>query len=374
MRNIPQFLIAAPASGTGKTTVSRGLMAVLSRKGYQVQPFKCGPDYIDTKFHERVCHRPSYNLDSFMASGTHLSEIYFQHAQNADVCVVEGMMGLFDGYYRDKGSCSEIAKILRLPVILVVNAQSAAYSLAALISGFLHFKYDVKIAGVIFNNVGSQKHEQMLWDVCEDLHVPCFGYIPKRPQLAQQSRYLGLDFSEMNDDDALADLIEKHVNWEGILQATQKEMPFCEVARQPIEKEKKIWVARNDDSFSFIYAEHIDILHNMGQVTFFNPEEDQEIPDDIDLLSPNLLKPMLKLKATLNDDARLTLPEVLTALSICTVTNPMIKKAIECLDKLQGAEAHSTYIMENGDRKTLKELKINLTCESEFLQDNDYIS
>ena len=134
MRNIPQFLIAAPASGTGKTTVSRGLMAVLSRKGYQVQPFKCGPDYIDTKFHERVCHRPSYNLDSFMASGSHLSEIYFQHAQNADVCVVEGMMGLFDGYYRDKGSCSEIAKILRLPVILVVNAQSAAYSLAALIS------------------------------------------------------------------------------------------------------------------------------------------------------------------------------------------------------------------------------------------------
>ena len=137
---------------------------------------------------------------------------------------------------------------------------------------------------MIFNNVGSQKHEQMLWDVCEDLHVPCFGYIPKRPQLAQQSRYLGLDFSEMNDDDALADLIEKHVNWEGILQATQKEMPFCEVVRQPIEKEKKIWVARNDDSFSFIYAEHIDILHNMGQVTFFNPEEDQEIPDDIDLL------------------------------------------------------------------------------------------
>ena len=239
MRNIPQFLIAAPASGTGKTTVSRGLMAVLSRKGYQVQPFKCGPDYIDTKFHERVCHRPSYNLDSFMASGTHLSEIYFQHAQNADVCVVEGMMGLFDGYYRDKGSCSEIAKILRLPVILVVNAQSAAYSLAALISGFLHFKYDVKIAGVIFNNVGSQKHEQMLWDVCEDLHVSCLGYIPKRPQLAQQSRYLGLDFSEINDDDALADLIEKHVNWEGILQATQKKCHSVRWPDNPSRKKRK---------------------------------------------------------------------------------------------------------------------------------------
>lgn len=284
MRNVSQFLIAAPASGTGKTTVSRGLMALLVRNGYLVQPYKCGPDYIDTKFHEQVCKRPSYNLDSFMSSENHIIDLYNLHAQDADVCVVEGMMGLFDGYDRDRGSCSEVARILQLPVILVVNAQSAAYSLTALISGFLHFKQDVKIVGVIFNNVGSQKHKQMLWNVCEDLHVPCFGYIPKRPELMQQSRYLGLDFSEMSCDDGLADLIEEHVDWQAILQATQKEIPFFELPQQPIAKEKKIWVARNDDSFSFIYAEHLDLLHKMGKVTFFNPEEDQEIPVDIDLL------------------------------------------------------------------------------------------
>lgn len=284
MRNISQFLIAAPASGTGKTTVSRGLMAFLTRKGFMVQPFKCGPDYIDTKFHERVCKRPSFNLDSFMASKVHLREVYYGHAQDADVCVVEGMMGLFDGYDRDRGSCAEVARILQLPVILVVNAQSAAYSLTALISGFLHFKRDVKIVGVIFNNVSSQKHKQMLWNVCEDLHVPCFGYIPKRPELMQQSRYLGLDFSEMSGDDGLADLIEEHVDWRGILQATQCEVPTIEVPKKNFQQSIKIWVARNDDSFSFIYAEHLDLLHKMGKVTFFNPEKDQEIPVDIDLL------------------------------------------------------------------------------------------
>jgi len=284
MRNVSQFLIAAPASGTGKTTVSRGLMALLVRNGYLVQPYKCGPDYIDTKFHERVCKRPSYNLDSFMSSENHIIDLYNLHAHDADVCVVEGMMGLFDGYDRDRGSCSEVARILQLPVILVVNAQSAAYSLTALISGFLHFKRDVKIVGVIFNNVSSQKHKQMLWNVCEDLHVPCFGYIPKRPELMQQSRYLGLDFSEMSGDDGLADLIEEHVDWRGILQATQCEVPTIEVPKKNFQQSIKIWVARNDDSFSFIYAEHLDLLHKMGKVTFFNPEKDQEIPVDIDLL------------------------------------------------------------------------------------------
>lgn len=284
MRNLSQFMIAAPASGTGKTTVSRGLMALLVRKGYLVQPFKCGPDYIDTKFHERVCKRPSYNLDSFMASTAHLQEVYYKHAQDAAACVVEGMMGLFDGYDRDRGSCSEVARILHLPVILVVNAQSAAYSLTALISGFLHFKSDVKIVGVIFNNVGSQKHERMLSSVCADLNIPCFGYIPKRSELMQQSRYLGLDFSEMNGDEGLADLIEEHVDWQGIIQATKRELSVVALPHKQVQQDLNIWVARNDDSFSFIYAEHLDILHHLGKVTFFNPEDDQKIPADIDLL------------------------------------------------------------------------------------------
>ena len=212
-----QFLIAAPMSGSGKTTVARGLMALLKEKGYRVQPFKCGPDYIDTKFHEAVCGRPSINLDTFMASAEHVRELYNRYGSDADVCVVEGMMGLFDGYDREKGSTYEIARTLDIPVVLVVDARSAAYSTAALLTGFMGFRKDVRIAGVIFNKVGSEKHVGMLREVCEDLGIECFGYLPKSAALEQSSRYLGLDFSERAETVGLVELLEEHVTWKRLL-------------------------------------------------------------------------------------------------------------------------------------------------------------
>ena len=112
MDSIPQFLIAAPTSGSGKTTVSRGLMALFVKKGLKVQPFKCGPDYIDTKYHEAVCGRPSINLDTFMASPEHVRSLYARYSADADVAVVEGMMGMYDGYDRDRGSSAEVARLL----------------------------------------------------------------------------------------------------------------------------------------------------------------------------------------------------------------------------------------------------------------------
>ena len=212
-----QFLIAAPMSGSGKTTVARGLMALLKEKGYRVQPFKCGPDYIDTKFHEAVCGRPSINLDTFMASAEHVRELYNRYGSDADVCVVEGMMGLFDGYDREKGSTYEIARTLDIPVVLVVDARSAAYSTAALLTGFMGFRKDVRIAGVIFNKVGSEKHVGMLREVCEDLGIECFGCLPKNAALEQSSRYLGLDFSERAETVGLVELLEEHVAWKRLL-------------------------------------------------------------------------------------------------------------------------------------------------------------
>ena len=212
-----QFLIAAPMSGSGKTTVARGLMALMKEKGYRVQPFKCGPDYIDTKFHEAVCGRPSINLDTFMASAEHVRELYNRYGSDADVCVVEGMMGLFDGYDREKGSTYEIARVLDIPVVLVVDARSAAYSTAALLTGFMGFRKDVRIAGVIFNKVGSEKHVGMLREVCEDLGIECFGCLPKSAALEQGSRYLGLDFSERAETVGLVELLEEHVAWKRLL-------------------------------------------------------------------------------------------------------------------------------------------------------------
>ena len=212
-----QFLIAAPMSGSGKTTIARGLMALMKEKGYRVQPFKCGPDYIDTKFHEAVCGRPSINLDTFMASAEHVRELYNRYGSDADVCVVEGMMGLFDGYDREKGSTYEIARVLDIPVVLVVDARSAAYSTAALLTGFMGFRKDVRIAGVIFNKVGSEKHVGMLREVYEDLGIECFGCLPKSAALEQGSRYLGLDFSERAETVGLVELLEEHVAWKRLL-------------------------------------------------------------------------------------------------------------------------------------------------------------
>lgn len=287
MNSIPQFQIAAPASGSGKTTVSRGLMALLAKKGLRVQPFKCGPDYIDTKYHAAVCGRPSINLDTFMASPEHVRRLYARYAADADVCVAEGMMGMYDGYDRDRGSSAEIASLLHLPVVLVVDAKSAAYSVAPLLWGFLNFRPDVKIAGVIFNRVGSERHYEMLREVCRDLNIACLGYLPKHKDLELASRYLGLDFSrsdDTEDTDLLTDLLEKHVDWKLLLEKTTSPLP-----EKPAEKTEKpgdlhILVARNEESFSFIYEEHLDVLRRLGRVSFFNPEQDLPIPSDTGLL------------------------------------------------------------------------------------------
>ena len=193
------FLIAAPTSGSGKTTIARGLMALLTSKGMN-------------------CGRPSINLDTFMASPEHVKELFVHYGLDAEVCIVEGMMGLFDGYDRERGSSYEIARVLDIPVVLVVDAKSAAYSMAALLSGFIHFREDVRITGVIFNKVGSEKHFSMLQQVCEDLGVECFGYLPKNPSLEQGSRYLGLDFSEKTENKELINLLEEHVRWQRMLE------------------------------------------------------------------------------------------------------------------------------------------------------------
>ena len=263
-----QFLIAAPMSGSGKTTVARRLMELYVSKGRRVQPFKCGPDYIDTKFHEAVCGRPSVNLDTFMASPQHVREIYDRYSKDADVCIVEGMMGLYDGYDRDRGSSAEIARVLDLPVVLVVDAKSAAYSMAPLLYGFTHFTPPfggargglLKIAGVIFNKVGSARHQAMLRQVCSDLGLHCLACIPRDKELEQGSRYLGLDFSDITPLSPL----------EGGKKSSS-----------PHWGNKRVVVARNAESFSFIYQETLDAL---GDVTFFDPETEVPCLDGCQLL------------------------------------------------------------------------------------------
>ena len=281
------ILISAPTSGSGKTTIARGLMALLTGKGYRVQPFKCGPDYIDTKFHEAVCGRPSINLDTFMATPEHVRELFAHYGEDADVSIVEGMMGLFDGYDREKGSSAEIASVLGIPVVLVVDAKSAAYSMAPLLYGFTHFTTQsskVNIAGVIFNKVGSERHFRMLQEVCDDVGIECFGYLPKQASLEQGSRYLGLDFSEKAESKELIQLLEEHVRWEEL---TKLNIPkvgtfHSQAGNNSVPRwERNVLLARNAEAFSFVYQEAIDPF---SSVRVFDPEKDVPCFDGIDLL------------------------------------------------------------------------------------------
>ena len=279
-----KFMIAAPMSGSGKTTIARGLMALLTEEGYRVQPFKCGPDYIDTKFHEKVCGRPSINLDTFMATPEHVRQLFERYGADADVCIVEGMMGLFDGYDKERGSSYEIARILDLPIVLVVDAKSAAYSMAALLQGFLRFRNDVHFAGVIFNKVGSEKHYAMLRQVCDEQQIACLGYLPKSAALEQDSRYLGLDFSQEAESRQLLQLLKEHVDISSLRENNSpREGMFQSQGGKISVPGREYCVSRafNEESFSFVYQETIDAFPNSA---VFNPEQDVPCLDDADLL------------------------------------------------------------------------------------------
>ena len=260
-------------------------MALLVSKGLKVQPFKCGPDYIDTKFHASVCGRPSINLDTFMASPEHVRELFTHYGKDADVCIVEGMMGLFDGYDRDKGSAYEIAKTLDIPVVLVVDAKSAAYSVAALLQGFLNFRKDIRFAGIIFNKVGSARHFEMLQQVCDDLQIKCLGYLPKDALLEQGSRYLGLDFSEQSETQKLVNLLEEHVDWrylkELLVRSEQTLSPTRADSLSVTSYGLNVLMAKNAESFSFVYQETID---RFSSVRFFDPETEVPSFEGVDLL------------------------------------------------------------------------------------------
>lgn len=290
IRHIPQFLIASPASGAGKTTVSRLLMMLLVQKKLRVQPFKCGPDYIDTKYHENVCRLPSYNLDIFMASRQHVLQIYAGLAAEADVCIVEGMMGLFDGYDRSKGSSAEIAKVLRLPVVLVIDADSTTYSLAAMIKGYIDFDPQVEIAGVIFNRVEDESHEELLREICDEQNIPCFGCLRCYDALSEVARHPGPDFSRRGKGGVSKMLLKEmksRLDIDLLLEMTKHgvNVPDKKRRRSSSTANMNIWVARSKEAFSFIYTEHLDWLNHKGKVTFFDPEDDSvRLPDDVDLL------------------------------------------------------------------------------------------
>lgn len=289
MKQTGHFLIGAASSGGGKTTFTTGLLRLLRERGLEVQPYKCGPDYIDTKYHEIASGNVSVNLDLWLSSRQHVKDMYVKYAAGADVCVTEGVMGLFDGFDGMEGSSAAIAALLDIPVVLLVNARSTSYTVAPVIYGFKHFNPSVRLAGVVFNQVASGRHFSFLQKACEDVGVECFGFLPRLKELEVPSRHLGLtlDASYRFDEFAsvVAQAIEEHVAVDRILEVCRvsPDIPVPAVqtglaADIHSEGKRNIAVAR-DAAFSFIYRENLARLEERGRVVFFSPMSDPHLPD-----------------------------------------------------------------------------------------------
>lgn len=275
------FLIAAPMSESGKSTVTIGILRALERRGITAQPFKCGPDYIDPKLHQVACHRTSINLDLFMKNEAQVQESFARYDATAEVSIVEGVMGLFDGYDKDLGSSAHLARTLGLPIILVVTPKSMAYSVAPLLYGIKNFQKELNIIGVLFNKVNSESHYLHLQEACKDTGVRCLGKLPTDPNISLPSRYLGIETEDQARlelfAEQAADLIENNIALEQILEFTaspQKSAP------EPLPKlaNLKISVAK-DEAFNFIYPENICTLEQFGDITYFSPIHNRYLPE-----------------------------------------------------------------------------------------------
>jgi cobyrinic acid a,c-diamide synthase len=283
------LVIAGTQSGVGKTTVTLGLLAALRRRGLVVQPFKVGPDFIDPGHHTRAAGRISRNLDGWMLSREANEDLFRRQVRQVDITVVEGVMGLFDGYdgASEAGSTAQMAKWLGLPVLLVVDARSMARSAAALVHGFAGFDPDLTLAGVIFNRVGSPTHLEYLQQALAALKgVRCFGGLPRDQELAIPERHLGLVTTEDHNLaeaylNHLADWLETHLDLDGLLQALPP-LPLPEdLAIETVSPTVRLGVAR-DRAFCFYYQENLELLADSGaELVFFSPLEDRELPENL---------------------------------------------------------------------------------------------
>lgn len=287
-----KILIAGTMSGSGKTTVSSIIMSAFAN----VAPFKIGPDYIDPGYHRLFTGNASYNLDSFMFDENTLKYIFEENSKGKDIAVIEGVMGLYDGinHTKDNFSTAHTARILDVPVILVVNAKGISTSIAAEVLGFSGFDKDVNIAGVILNNVSGEKLYLSLKEAVETYTgIECLGYIPKDENIGVESRHLGLKQAFEVEDSAkrkefLKDIGEKYLNLKRIYEIAESSEEYN--IKNPAERLKNIFrgkraaVAR-DKAFSFYYESNFDMMKYAGlELVEFSPVYDSKIPENVDFI------------------------------------------------------------------------------------------
>lgn len=207
MNKLPRLLIAAPQSGSGKTTIVSGLLAALKRRGFSVQPFKVGPDYIDAGYHEAASGRRCHSLDTWLTGAEAMKSIFAGNAEKAGISVIEGVMGFYDGGRGGISSTAEIAKLLKTPVVLVIDVRSMGESAAALVRGFRDYDGATDIRGVILNRLGSESHRQIICEAMEKIGMPVLGSVFRDERLSLPSRHLGLLPRSENSHTGITDII-----------------------------------------------------------------------------------------------------------------------------------------------------------------------
>jgi cobyrinic acid a,c-diamide synthase len=289
------LLISGTASGVGKTTIALAIMAGLRRRGLAVQPFKCGPDFLDTGHHTQICGRTARNLDTWMLSVEANQSVLRNAAHDADVIVAEGMMGLFDGKSggSEIGSSAEIAKLLQLPVVLVVDAAKSARSVAAVVLGFEMFDAELRLAGVILNRVASERHFEMLRDAIEfSCKTKILGWLPQESAITIPERHLGLQGAVEQSADghagAFASLAERYLDLDRLLEL-ECGLEIAEGGdtwdvNLRLGDTVRIGVP-SDPAFSFYYEDNLDMLREQGaEIVSFSPLNDASLPRNLDAL------------------------------------------------------------------------------------------
>ncbi len=300
---VPAVVIGAPSSGSGKTTVATGLIGALRAAGHRVAPFKVGPDFIDPGYHALAAGRPGRNLDPVLVGEELIGPLYRHGSHHADVAVVEGVMGLFDGRIDAqpltpaRGSTAQAAELLGAPVVLVVDARGQSQSIAAVVQGFSGFHRGVHIGGVILNRVGSERHERVLRQACDSVGVPVLGAIPRDDELAVPARHLGLVTAVEHGDaaraavTAMTALIAQHVDLAAVVRLAGSrvvaEAWSPDTAVGDAVAGRPVVAVAAGKAFSFGYAEHRELLDAAGaEVVEFDPMTDPLPADSAGLILP----------------------------------------------------------------------------------------
>lgn len=330
---LPRLMLAAPTSGSGKTMVTTGVLAALSRRGLQVSPHKVGPDYIDPSYHAAACGRPGRNLDVHLVGPERIVPLLLHGAavpMPADVAVIEGVMGLFDGALGREGfaSSAHVATLTSSPVVLVINCAAVSRSVGAMAHGFATFDPHVRVAGVILNNVASDGHAAEARQAVESAGIPVVGTIPRIPDIVVPSRHLGLiPASERSDEavaavDALADMAEKYLDLDLMLNLAREASPLVGEPWCPAQAlaevddalarttatdiRRPVVAVVSGPAFTFAYTETTELLEAAGaEVVAVDPLRDDNLPEGTDgLLIPGGFPEMYAAKLAANEPMR----------------------------------------------------------------------